>query len=91
MAQTKGVKETEIATPGMHTSMVWRRNLAGCAGCYSDDVDAIKLMTAGPPIAHSPITDSSHIPHCGGPLQLIPREPSPLERTLERFEQDHRE
>jgi enterochelin esterase family protein len=26
--KTKGVKETEIETPGMHTWMVWRRNLA---------------------------------------------------------------
>jgi enterochelin esterase-like enzyme len=26
--QTKGVKVTEIETPGMHTWMVWRRNLA---------------------------------------------------------------
>jgi enterochelin esterase family protein len=27
--KTKGVKATEIETPGMHTWMVWRRNLAG--------------------------------------------------------------
>src|ERR1700691_2149103 len=26
--KTKGVKATEIETPGMHTWMVWRRNLA---------------------------------------------------------------
>ena len=26
--KTKGVKTTEIETPGMHTWMVWRRNLA---------------------------------------------------------------
>ncbi|HZW93311.1 MAG TPA: alpha/beta hydrolase-fold protein [Candidatus Eremiobacteraceae bacterium] len=30
--KTKGVKETEIETPGMHTWMVWRRNLAEFAG-----------------------------------------------------------
>ncbi|MGA8502276.1 MAG: alpha/beta hydrolase-fold protein [Candidatus Sulfotelmatobacter sp.] len=29
--KTKGVKATEIETPGMHTWMVWRRNLAGFA------------------------------------------------------------
>ena len=27
----KGVRVTEIETPGMHTWMVWRRNLAACA------------------------------------------------------------
>jgi len=26
--KSKGVKVTEIETPGMHTPMVWRRNLA---------------------------------------------------------------
>jgi len=26
--KTKGVKATEIETPGMHTWMLWRRNLA---------------------------------------------------------------
>ena len=30
--KTKGVKTTEIETPGMHTWMVWRRNLAEFAG-----------------------------------------------------------
>jgi enterochelin esterase-like enzyme len=30
--KTKGVKATEIETPGMHTWMVWRRNLAEFAG-----------------------------------------------------------
>jgi enterochelin esterase-like enzyme len=30
--KTKGVKETEIETPGMHTWMVWRRNLSEFAG-----------------------------------------------------------
>jgi len=30
--KAKGVKETEIETPGMHTWMVWRRNLAEFAG-----------------------------------------------------------
>lgn len=30
--KTKGVKETEVETPGMHTWMVWRRNLAEFAG-----------------------------------------------------------
>ncbi len=30
--KTKGVKETEIETPGMHTWIVWRRNLAEFTG-----------------------------------------------------------
>jgi enterochelin esterase-like enzyme len=30
--KTRGVKATEIETPGMHTWMVWRRNLAEFAG-----------------------------------------------------------
>jgi enterochelin esterase-like enzyme len=30
--KTKGVKATEIETPGMHTWMLWRRNLAEFAG-----------------------------------------------------------
>ena len=30
--KSKGVQPTEIETPGMHTWMVWRRNLAGFAG-----------------------------------------------------------
>jgi enterochelin esterase family protein len=30
--KTKGVRATEIETPGMHTWMVWRRNLAEFAG-----------------------------------------------------------
>jgi enterochelin esterase-like enzyme len=30
--KTKGIKATEIETPGMHTWMVWRRNLAEFAG-----------------------------------------------------------
>jgi enterochelin esterase family protein len=30
--KTKGVQHTDIETPGMHTWMVWRRNLAEFAG-----------------------------------------------------------
>ena len=30
--KTKGVEHTDIETPGMHTWMVWRRNLAEFAG-----------------------------------------------------------